>query len=205
MRSYLFNRFEFSFVFLLLLEVNISHAQDMNLEWIRPGTGLAYNVNTENSDYQYIVNINGLYPTLSFRWEMTFPSRNYGDIEISQQAMDEATKQRNYFSGLGLYLEEETSVWISKKVYQAMKTKVPISINCGDSDEDELLFFVKNTTYQTQLNDSTVLLPALYAETENGKKYWILDDPDNPIILKMTIEFNIYLVNIMTEEYLGRE
>jgi hypothetical protein len=25
----------------------------------------------------------------------------------------------------------------------------------------------------------------LYAETEKGNKYWILDDPDNPIILKI--------------------
>jgi hypothetical protein len=185
--------------------VNISCAQDSDFEWISPGTGLSYQVNTEGSDYQYIVSIKGLYPILSFRWDMTFPSRNWGNVEISQPAMDEATKQRNYFMGADLYMEDETSVWVSKKVYQALKAQESISINCGDSDENELLFFVENTTYQTELDDSTVLLPALYAETEKGNKYWILDDPDSPIILKMTIEFNIQLENIMTEEYLGRE
>jgi hypothetical protein len=201
------NRFEFSIVLLILLEVNISYAQDKDPEWIRPGTGLAYNVNTENSDYQYIVIIKELYPKLSFRWDMTFPVRSDGNVEISQEAMDTATQQRNKFSIFGseLYLEDETSVWVSRKVYQALKAQEPISINCGDNDENELLIFIKNTLYRTQLNDSTVQLPALYAETEKGNKYWILDDPDNPIILKMTIEFNIQMENIMTEDYLGKE
>jgi hypothetical protein len=169
---------------------------------------LAYNVNTDEADYQYIIVINELYPGLSFRWDMTFPVRSNGTVEISNEAIDTATTQRNKFSIFGgdLLLENETSVWASRKVYQARKAKVPLSIDCGDSGEGrELLFFVPNTTYQTQLNDSAIMLPALYAETGRGNKYWILDDPENPIILKMTIEFNIQLENIMTEEYLGRK
>jgi hypothetical protein len=93
-------------------------------------------------------------------------------------------------------------VWVSYKVYHALKAKEPILVNCGETDTYERLSFIKNTTYKIRLNDSTVRLPALYAETETGNKYWILDDPENPIILKMTIGFNIQLENIMTKEYL---
>jgi hypothetical protein len=195
-------------LFLMFPGVNSSYAQYKDFGWIHSGTGLAYSVNTEGADYQYIIVINGLYPELSFRWDMTFPIRTNGTVKISQEAMDTATTQRNKFSVFGsdLLLEDETSVWISRKVYQALKAKMPVLINCGDNDEvGELLFFKANTNYKTQLNDLVVLLPALYAETGKGNKYWILDDPDNPIILKMTIEFNIQLDNIMTEEYLGRE
>jgi hypothetical protein len=106
----LFRGFKISVLCLVFLEVSISRAQENNFEWIRPGTGLTYQVNTEGSDYQYIVSIKGLYPMLSFRWDMTFPSRNWGNVEISQEAMDEATEQRNYFMGADLYLEDQTSV-----------------------------------------------------------------------------------------------
>jgi hypothetical protein len=121
--------------------------------------------------------------------------------------MDIATTQRNSFSIFGgdLELEDETSVWVSKKVYRALKAQNPVSINSGSSDKNEILIYLTNTTYQTQLNDSVVQLPALYAETDAGNKYWILDNADNPIILKMTIQFNIQLTNIMTKEYLEKE
>jgi hypothetical protein len=194
-------------LFFLIAGGVISMAQELTYEWLCPGTGLTYQVNTHEGDYQYIVSIKELYPGLSFRWDMTFPVRADGTVAISMEAMDIATTQRNSFSIFGgdLELEDETSVWVSKKVYRALKAQNPVSINSGSSDKNEILIYLTNTTYQTQLNDSVVQLPALYAETDAGNKYWILDNADNPIILKMTIQFNIQLTNIMTKEYLEKE
>jgi hypothetical protein len=165
---------------------------------------MRYLVNFAGINYDFVVYINSLYPNLKFNWAMNYPTRKKGDVEITKEAMDEATEQQNYFlGGSSDYLSNTTTVWVSKAIYNALKTKQPIEINADGNSE--MLEYIRDYEYETVLNDEVIFLPTLYAESDRGNKLWILDNPDNPIILKMVLEWNIEIGSIETKEYIDKD
>lgn len=185
---------------LIISYLQMSHAQNNYDKWIKTGTVMSYMVNYNAKNYDFIVGMINFYPNLKFTWEMNYPIRNKGLVEITKKAMDEATEQNNGFSAGDYFFNDKTTVWVSYSVYNALKNKEPITIKAGDDDEE--LNYVKDYMYETTINDSTVFLKSLYAESNLGDKFWILDDPNNPIILKMVLDWNIEIGSIHTKEYL---
>ena len=163
-------------------------------EFMATGTSFFYTV---DKSYDFIVQLTELSDKLIFDYEMKkteFRPSLFGTIVMDKTSLESATQQYNSFSGGYTELENTTSVWLSKSVYQSLKNRKEVSIASGYADE--ILTFVRNETMVLSVNDSFVEINVLYGETDNGHKYWILDNPDYPLIVKMSIGFDVELYDI---------
>lgn len=170
-----------------------------------PGATLVYDVDFYGSQYDFIVHLKALDDNgLSFDYEMTNPNRTRGAVHMTTEALREATAQFNYFRGGEATIDDKTSVWVSAAVYQALAGEggaATISTDGGNSTVKIVKsktghdYAVINAIRQEEIRD----LAYLYAESEDGEvKYWIHNDPDNPLILKMDLGWKIKLREIDT-------
>ena len=166
-----------------------------NKDLFAKGVTLVYQVDFRGEQYQFIVTIGDKAPDLKFAWAMTEPVGGKGDVIIREKALKEATTQMNYF-GDGAHddLTNSTSVWVSKAVWTALKGSKPIDIDTGGGAET--LTYKAGEKYKVKVGDKEIELPVLYGETSQNSKFWILDDENEPIILKMDLIWKIWLVEI---------
>jgi hypothetical protein len=177
----------------------LSSAQDSTFPWLKKDTKIRYYLTNYGRDYEFIVNVQEFKPDLQFNWWMTRPADRAGIVIITENAMEKATQEQNYFSGGTDYMDDRTTVWVSRMVYDSLKQGNGIVIQ--PLNGDERINFVANYQYKTKLDGKELSFNALYAEGESGHKYWILDSRENPLILKMVLDFNIEIGEIMTNDY----
>jgi hypothetical protein len=185
-------------IVLLMCTLFSIHAQELS-DYLKKGTKLRYYLHNSGNDYEFIVDIESLGKEISFNWWMTEPASNSGSVKMTEKAVNEAVWQQNYFRGGHDDLDTKTTVWVSKKVYNALKNKEEVEI--FPENTSVILTYVEDRDYTVMVNGKKRDFKCLYAEGDNGDKFWILDDPDNPVILKMVISFNIEIGEIMTKEY----
>jgi hypothetical protein len=159
--------------------------------WLKAGTVMKWNL---VGAYDFVVTVKKLGTEVEFDYKMSNSSGTAGTVTIKEKGFAEGIAQNNYFGGGPLVLEDKTTVWVSKKVYAALKENKPLVINA--EGEESTLKFVKNDKWTVTLEGKAVELPVLYGETDKGQKFWILDDPENPVICKMEISFTIELKEI---------
>lgn len=85
--------------------------------------------------------------------------------------------------------EMETAPWVSAQVYVDLKTmgkadRFLIGGVAADSQHETSLSFERTTNLVFTLSGKRVLVATLVAATPGGDRFWILDDPDNPLVLK---------------------
>jgi len=168
-------------------------AKDCNkpCAWLKPGVELTYGL---NMGYDFIATVKEMGKDLVFGFAMTNTMKTAGTVTIKEEALKTATAQNNYFSNGELTLADKTTVWVSKKVYDALKKAEAVTIR--PSDEDEVLKFVKAEKLTVSKDGKPFEVPTLYGETDKGHKFWILDNAENPLIIKMVINFEINLKEI---------
>lgn len=159
--------------------------------WLKAGTVMKWNL---VGAYDFVVTVKKLGTEVEFDYKMSNASGTAGTVTIKEKGFAEGTAQNNYFGGGPLVLEDKTTVWVSKKVYTALKENKPLVIN--PEGEEATLKFVKNDKWTVTIEGKPVELPVLYGETDKGQKFWILDDPENPVICKMEISFTIELKEV---------
>jgi len=180
------------------LTMNVS-AQQADFSWIKDGLKLRYYLHEYNSNYEFMVELLDIKEEKLFNWWMTWPVNRIGSCLITQEAMKSATEQKNYMSGGHEILDDKTMGFVSYDVWKAMKDKQTIVIQ--PSGRDETLKYIKDVPYEITIDGKKTMVPTMYCETNLGHKFWIIDNPQNPIILKMVIAFNIEIGEIMTPEY----
>lgn len=173
-------------------------AQEQKVEWIKKGTTLTYDVKYLETNYQFIVKIINLKPDVVFTWEMTEPQSSKGKVNMSKEALATAVKQNNFFKSGELFLTDMTTVWVSKKVFSSIKKGKPILIDL--LNEEANLKFIKLEKKSFLIDGiKTKNIEVLYAETDLNHKYWILNCPEFPIILKMDLGWSIDLKSVETK------
>jgi len=170
-----------------------------DFSWLKNDLKIRYYLHEYSSNYEFMVELVDLAEAKTFNWWMTWPVNRIGSCYTTANAMQNATKQQNYFSGGHEIQDDRTTGFVSYAVWKAMKDKGSITIQ--PVDDEEVLTYVKDYPYETRIDGKTIILPTFYCETDRGSKYWILDNPENPIILKMVVDFNIEIEEIMTPEY----
>lgn len=185
-------------LFVGLLFISKCFAQQQKIDWIKKGTTLTYDVKYLETKYQFIIKIINLKPDVVFSWEMTEPQNSKGKVNMSKEALATAIKQNNFFKSGEFFFTDMTTVWVSKKVFSSLKKAKPILIDL--LNEEANLKFVK-LDKKTVLIDGikTKNIEVIYAETDLSQKYWILDCPDFPIILKMDLGWSIDLKSVETK------
>ena len=177
----------------------ISSAQKNETSWLKNCTRLSYQVNYNSLEYDFNLDSLVVDDDISFNWKMTAPMNYSGKVKMSSEALDTATAQNNFFSdNSNINLTDKTTIWVSKKVYKAIKKGKPVNID--PSLGREKLSFISTEKIKANLNGKNESFDVLYATTESGNKFWILDDPENPIILKMYLGWTITIKDITTSK-----
>jgi hypothetical protein len=178
-------------------------SNDIDLE---PGSILIYSVKREGQTSELIVTIEQLKPVLKFNYKITFDPTTSGQVIMTQNALENADKQIDLLLGGKQYLDNATSLWISKKSFSELVS--------GDSTRvvtnDGSVFYIKkleDSVKKINVDDDTQYVNFIYAaqilkndnnEMDFGYSYKILDDPDNPIILSMDLGWTIELEKIIS-------
>ena len=165
---------------------------------LRKGMTLVYGVSFEGSEYDFIVHLNSFDEGIAFDYEMTNAAGTKGRVVMSMEALTNARSQNNYFEGGEMNLVDQTTIWVSKTVFNELISNKESMISPDGGNSSVMLqgarvghdysFFnaISNTTF----ND----LSYVYAESEDGKaKYWIHLRKYSPLILKMDLGWTIWL------------
>lgn len=138
---------------------------------------------------------------VSFKYKMTGDVGINGVVNISKDAIDTAHIQMNRFSNGNKDLTTETSVWLSNAVFNELKTNgesfIQASIFSAQifqviTDEDPF--------YIVKVDDQDKYIKCIHVVSKDGddsQELWINDDPKNPLILKMKLDFSIELKQIL--------
>ncbi len=177
----------------------VSQAQknDNPNKWLTTSAELTYHFSNITNEYDFVVSELQINKTVSFKWKMSEPVNYSGTVKISEGALDSALSMVNYFADKSAQsFTDRTTVWQSRKVYRKLKDKLPAEIYVDK--KSETLNFRSDTTYKVLMDGADTQLTVIYAETSSGYKFWILDDPRNPLIVKMQLVFLVELLSVKT-------
>ena len=139
---------------------------------------------------------------VSFKYKLTGDVGTNGTVNISKEAIATAHDQMNKFGKETLELNNKTSVWISKEVFNEFKTNGYSSINANDWEgtKEFQLVSEKNSEdsyFPVTIDDEIKYIKCIKVLAKNGEELWINDDVNNPIILKMKVDFSIELKQVL--------
>lgn len=165
-------------------------------------------VNSNGSDYDFTVsNLKGdTNSDFEFNWSMTSGTDMNGHIKLTRAAMEKAIAQNNYFGASlkNATLTDKTSVWVSKAVINDLIKNNKSKMDVGNGEEEfTLVPDIQNDrdpdgfADKIMVNGNEKFLNALHVQNADGsRQLWILNDANNPMIVKMDIGFKITLKSI---------
>lgn len=161
----------------------------------KAGTQLVYEVHKNDKAYSFTVIIKELESTIVFDWEMGKPLNKKGGIIIKPIALDTSRAiKNNFWSDQVEELKYETSVWVSDRIYNEIKTKGETTISTFGIRYPTKV--VEKFSFKTMLNGKLIELPVIKLKSDYGYIFTILDNKENPIIIDMKTDFTVTLKEI---------
>ncbi len=165
-------------------------------------------VDFNGSNYDFTVkNIKGgVADGLEFDWSMTSSEDMNGHIILTKEAMSNAIVQNNRFGAAmkNITLSDKTTIWLSSVVINNLLTIGKAKMDAGYGEEEFEL--VKNTederddnVFEDKIDVKGVAkyLNTLHVKNADGsRQLWILNDTQNPLIVKMLFDWSITLKSI---------
>jgi hypothetical protein len=138
---------------------------------------------------------------ISFKYKMTGDVGITGLINISKEATDTAHVQMNRFGGGNKDITEETSVWVSNAVFNEIKTNGEAFMQASIFSAQVFQVVAEDDPfYVVKVDDQDKYIKCIHLvsrDRDDSQELWINDDPKNPIILKMKLDFAIELKQIL--------
>jgi Tfp pilus assembly protein PilF len=138
---------------------------------------------------------------VSFKYKMTGDVGINGVVNISKEAIDTAHVQMNRFSNGNKDLTTETSVWVSNAVFNELKTNGEAFMQASVfSAQVFQVVSEEDPYYLVKVDDGEKFIRCIHLvsrDRDDSQELWINDDPKNPIILKMKLDFSIELKQIL--------
>ena len=138
---------------------------------------------------------------VSFKYKMTGDVGISGVINISKEAIDTAHVQMNRFGGGNKDITEETSVWVSNAVFNELKTNGEAFMQASIFSAQVFQVVAEDDPfYVVKVDDQDKYIRCIHLvsrDRDDSQELWINDDPKNPIILKMKLDFSIELKQIL--------
>lgn len=167
-----------------------------------------WEVNFSGSNYDFTVSaIKGSTDSdFEFDWAMTSSSDMNGHIKITQAAMEKAIVQNNRFgaSMKNAVFEDKTTVWVSKAVITDLISKGTAKMDVESGEE--VFTVVPNTAEErdeevfetkVKVKGEEKYVNTIHVKNGDGShQLWILNDPKNPLIVKMQLDWSITLKSI---------
>jgi hypothetical protein len=138
---------------------------------------------------------------ISFKYKMTGDVGITGVITMSKEAIDTAHVQMNRFGGGNKDITEETSVWVSNAVFNELKTNGEAFMQASIFSAQVFQVVAEDDPfYVVKVDDQDKYIKCIHLvsrDRDDSQELWINDDPKNPLILKMKLDFSIELKQIL--------
>lgn len=160
------------------------------------GSNLFYEVRMGGEKYNFDLNINEFSDdVISFDWEMG--GERSGTIAMNNPSLSNATSLFNYFSGGYKLLKNQTSVWLSKQLFKDLKSGKAVEIDLGNGNKEIFKYQEPETFSFGNKGDGVPHnIPVIVIANEDAsKEIWIMNDPQNRLIVMMNLDFRIDLVD----------
>jgi hypothetical protein len=168
-------------------------------------TLLKFKVNYSGSEYWLKVKLRSYGDSCNFLFSMTNDSRTEGSVSIGKKALESANAHDNYFYSGHKELQQKTTVWMSRNSYRQLKQNGKTVI--VPSYRDSVTIQVQTTEkISVNIDDKPVMLSVIKAKgtSKSGEKeYWILDDPNFPLIMYMNLGWTVQVESIVHMEELN--
>ncbi len=199
MRKFIWAFIIFHFSISVLPAQNISDL-DAFEKAIKPGTVLTYDVNTNEKKYQFVVTLKKLGDEIAFDWKMTEPVNKTGTVLMSANAVAKADALLNNFSGGESKLEKETSVFISRKIFNDVSSTSSSSIKLNGANDTATVMSNTISEFNFNLNGNLVSIPGWELQGGGDIKSTVdvLESFKFPIIFRMDLGWTILLSEIKT-------
>lgn len=141
---------------------------------------------------------------IRYNWSMSMNESMQGTVTIDKEALANAHDQMNRYMPGDHHLTNQTSVWVSKEVYQEIKSKEATRMNLSGTEKVfKIVSFAQDRkeqqVYEGEVveNEKDKVLKVIHLRSEDGtENIWINDDPANPLITRMLADFEIGLYKI---------
>jgi len=133
---------------------------------------------------------------ITFEWQ-SHSVDTEGIISMPRKTLDEANQFSFDFVKEKTTLYEQTVVWLSNKLYQDLKKEKEVRLDLGNGSMITFSKYRKGTFSFSDLKKNIYRAPVWIASSKNGaEELWILDDPQQPIVVKMKNGNEFYLSRI---------
>lgn len=158
-------------------------------------TKATYAVDFGGQQYKFIIDIIQDDPEIVFNWKMTTSRGDKeGNISMAAEAVQSATAQYNLFENGEIVLDDKTSVWVSRDVFKSLRSGAETTMNAMGEDK---IFVRKNVPAGSEVVVGGKPVSVIYAEAMDGsEKFWILNNPKMPLIMKMDLGWKIAIEKI---------
>ena len=167
----------------------------------KEGFQLNYNLASGGRRYQFVVEIEKLRPAILFDYTLTLKTKVKGTIKISEKGVQSAKKMRNYFGNGHTNLPDSiTTVWACLDTYNEIVETGECRLHDGETFHSyETYKLIGREEYTCEVNGKKETFYTLHIKGDvkkNPSEFWLLDDPDNPLIIRMKVGFEISLKEV---------
>jgi hypothetical protein len=186
---------------ILFAQINLEEeiAKGNSLE-IKEGMTLVYGMDYFGKKADVYFHIKSLNHQVVFDYEGTGERKNSGTIIMAEKALEMARAQDNYYhEGGKKNLENQTTIWVSKLVFDKLVSQGEVSISTdGGASQVRLIDGVVQHNFPiVNVENTETNVSCIYAATSDEKvKYWVSMNEDNPVILRMEMGWSIWLKEV---------
>lgn len=167
---------------------------------LNKGDKLIYDVRHKGDLYYYTVEIIEYGSKYIYRWEMEEPKNKKGSVEIKPKAMRQSMQLiTRVKSNEHLKLEDATILWISKSLLKLLESNSEPEINIDETTGNKMKVLQKSNfsfRYKGAALTSEVLEVSNQQKFFDLKEFSVLNNPENPLIVKLNMGFTAKLIEI---------
>ncbi len=186
-----------AFTVFVLSAQNVSDLESFE-KAMKPGTVLTYDVDAGGKKYQFIATVTKLGDEIAFDWKMTEPVSKTGNVLMSANAVSKAGALFNYFTGGESKLDNETSVFISRKVFNDVSSTSSADVRINGASDTVTVMSNTISEFSFNLNGNLVSVPGWELQGGGEVKYTVnvIESFKFPLIFSMNLGWTIQLTEV---------
>jgi hypothetical protein len=182
----------------ILVVASLSNAESENpLPPFGRDTVLVWTASHQDSESQFVVRIAEFAPDRFLEWE---EAAAQGTVFMPSADL---LKGNNFISGSRLFQsgvdaksKNETTLWLSRKIFLDLKDKGKIKCKI-DGIESRMTYNGKDRL-AVEINKSMRDLPVIKASDDRGAERWFLDSEENPLLMKHMVRQYVQTLTSIT-------
>ncbi len=167
----------------------------------RLGTKLTYDVRSGAVSHAFVATVLKAAPDLEFEWFTTSPVASDGVRMVAADTLARAMSHCECYQDAEWGTRGDASaLWLSRAAFAALTTGERTGLLFNDSPGRQMqartLVLERRTRFPVRVDGAPMELPALVVRSDSGSVLWIHDDPSDPLVLAIEVEWTMRLASV---------